>query len=79
VYIGDIEKFSKEKGGLHKKFKLDGSIATSNMTLFNMNSMICRYKSPFQVLQDFFEVRLMMMFTWIDYKKVVTDQINRIS
>jgi hypothetical protein len=62
VFTGDVKKCSKA-GGLHKKFKLDGSIATSNMTMFDLNSKICRYKSPLQILQDFFEVCFMMMFT----------------
>jgi hypothetical protein len=61
AHTGDIKKCSK--GGLHKKFKLDSSIATSNMTMFDINSKICRYESPLQVLQDFFEVCIMMIIT----------------
>ena len=34
----------KEKGGLQKKFKLDGSIATTNMMMFDMNSIIRKFE-----------------------------------
>lgn len=41
---GEIEKGEKERGGLQKKFKLDGSIATTNMMMFDMNSIIRKFE-----------------------------------
>jgi hypothetical protein len=41
---GELEKGEKEKGGLQKKFKLDGSICTTNMMMFDMNSTIRKFE-----------------------------------
>lgn len=41
---GELEKGGKEKGGLQKKFKLDGSICTTNMMMFDMNSTIRKFE-----------------------------------
>ena len=39
-----IIEFSGEKGGLMKKFKLEGSVATSNMNMFDLNSQIRKFE-----------------------------------
>jgi DNA topoisomerase-2 len=55
------EKFAEiyhSPGGLHKKFKLDGSLATSNMNLFDRNQMIRKFASPEDIMASFFDVRL---------------------
>ena len=33
-----------EKGGLYKKFKLESSVATSNMHMFDMHSMMHKFE-----------------------------------
>ena len=45
-------------GGLQKKFKLDGSLATSNMHMFDSNSVIRKYETELDVLQSFYDVRI---------------------
>jgi DNA topoisomerase-2 len=56
---GEIEKNgSKEKGILQKKFKLDGSIATTNMMMFDMNGMIRKFENPSEIMEQFYEVRV---------------------
>jgi len=45
-------------GGLAKRFKLESSVTTSNMHLFDTNGMIHKYESPLEILQAFFDVRL---------------------
>jgi DNA topoisomerase-2 len=39
-----IAEICAEKGGLMKKFKLEGSVATSNMHLFDLNSQIRKFE-----------------------------------
>jgi DNA topoisomerase-2 len=46
-----------EKEGLEKKFKLTGSIATSNLVCFDLEGRIRKYESVQQVLCDFFDLR----------------------
>jgi DNA topoisomerase II len=38
-----LVEISNEKGGLMKKFKLEGSVATSNMHMFDLNSQIRKF------------------------------------
>eukprot|EP00045_Choanoeca_perplexa_P019255 m.293934 g.293934 ORF g.293934 m.293934 type:complete len:1458 (-) comp35100_c0_seq1:57-4430(-) len=47
-----------EAKGLHKFFKLDGSLATSNMTLFDSQGRIQKYESAEQIVQEFYDVRV---------------------
>lgn len=54
----NIDAFEKEKNGLHGKFKLTSSLATSNMTLFDSEGHIVKYDSPEQILSSFFDMRL---------------------
>ena len=56
-----MDKFAEiyhSPGGLHKKFKLDGSLSVTNMTLFDHNAMIRKFESPEDILQSFLDVRL---------------------
>lgn len=48
----------KTDSALHRNLKLDGSMATTNMHLFDSNQQIKRYSSPEEVLQDFIKTRL---------------------
>jgi DNA topoisomerase-2 len=53
--IGEIEKCGDT---LQKKFKLDGSIATTNMMMFDMNGMIRKFENPLEIMQQFYDVRV---------------------
>lgn len=53
-----IEEFEKEKDGLHGKFKLVTTISTNNMTLFDSQGKIHRYKTSLDILRMFFHHRL---------------------
>ena len=56
-----MDKFAEiyhSPGGLQKKFKLDGSLSVTNMTLFDHNAMIRKFDSPEEILHSFFDVRL---------------------
>ncbi|XP_042389324.1 DNA topoisomerase 2-like isoform X3 [Zingiber officinale] len=43
--------------GLEKKFKLTTTISTTNMHLFDSNSVIKKYDTPEQILEEFFNLR----------------------
>ena len=47
-----------EDKGLYKFFKLESSLSTSNMVLFDPQGRIKKYESVQDILRDFFDVRL---------------------
>ena len=47
-----------EKGSIFKKFKLEGSVATSNMNLFDISGHIQKYDNTNEILNSFYDVRL---------------------
>ena len=53
-----IDEFEKSKTGLLGKFKLTGSISTSNMHLFNTNGFITKYDAPQSIMKEFYGVRM---------------------
>ena len=53
-----IDGFEKFKGGLNGKFKLQSSISTNNMTLFDDQGKIHKYKTSLDILGMFFHHRL---------------------
>jgi DNA topoisomerase-2 len=53
-----IDAFEKKKNGLYGKFKLTGSLSTSNMTLFDKEGCIARYDKPEDILAAFYDLRL---------------------
>lgn len=53
-----IDRFEKDSKGLIGKFKLSGSLSTSNMHLFNAGGRICKYNNPEEMLLEFFNIRL---------------------
>ena len=53
-----IDAWEKEKGGLYQKFKLNSSISTSNMNLFDTEGRIIKYASPEEILSTFYSLRL---------------------
>ena len=55
----NIDEWEKDaKGGLNAKFKLSGSISTSNMTLFDDEARIIRYETPEDIISAFYVIRL---------------------
>jgi DNA topoisomerase II len=54
----DLDYLEEQPNGLKKFFKLESSITTSNMTMFDEAGTIAQYQSPLQVLSEFYEVRL---------------------
>ena len=53
-----IDEFEKEKNGLYGKFKLTGSISTTNMHLFDSEGKIVKYDAAENIMQSFFSIRL---------------------
>lgn len=53
-----IDAFEKDAKGLMGKFKLNGSLSTSNMNLFDINKRIVKYATPEDIMLEFFFVRL---------------------
>jgi DNA topoisomerase II len=51
-------EIQNEKGGLVKKFKIDTSVSTTNMNLFDLNSQIKKFDGALPILRDFFNVRM---------------------
>ncbi len=54
----DLDKYETEKGGLLAKFKLAGSISTSNMHFFDTDGVITKYQTPEAILIAFYHQRL---------------------
>lgn len=53
------DKFQKALGdGVHKTFKLQSSMSTSCMVLFDHNGVLRRYDSVEEILREFFDLRL---------------------
>ena len=54
-----LDEAEKAPGGLLKKFKLESSMATSNMNFFDSGGVaIERYATPFDICKAFYKVRL---------------------
>ncbi|KAK7026445.1 DNA topoisomerase 2-beta, partial [Halocaridina rubra] len=57
------EKYRKAMDeGLHKVFKLQTSLATSSMVLFDHNGVLRRYETVEDILREFFDIRLKFYF-----------------
>ncbi len=54
----NIDEFEKSKNGLVGKFKLSSTISSTNMTLFDVDGKIHKYKSTVDILRSFFTHRL---------------------
>ncbi|XP_049270629.1 DNA topoisomerase 2-alpha [Rhipicephalus sanguineus] len=53
------DKLAKARGeGLHKAFKLQTSITTSSMVLFDSKGVLRTFRTPEDILRDFFATRL---------------------
>lgn len=47
-----------DDAALQKRLKLEASVSTSNMHLFNVQGEITKYDTPLAVLEEFFPVRM---------------------
>jgi DNA topoisomerase-2 len=69
-----LVEINNEKGGLMKKFKLEGSVSTTNMNLFDLNGQIRKYESPVNVMKDFFQVRLQL---YVRRRSVLCNKLDK--
>jgi DNA topoisomerase II len=53
-----IDEFEKSKGGLMAKFKLNSTVSTSNMNLFDTGGKIRKFKSAEDIMSSFYAIRL---------------------
>jgi DNA topoisomerase-2 len=53
-----IDEFEREKNGLYGKFKLTGTLSTSNMTLFDTSNRLVKYTTPEDIFSIFYDIRL---------------------
>lgn len=53
-----LTEICNENGGLIKKFKIDGSTATSNMHAFDIDSKIVKYGRASDIMNSFYETRV---------------------
>jgi DNA topoisomerase-2 len=53
-----LDGFEKGKDGLMGKFKLNSSVNTGNMNLFDPEKHIVKYATPVDIMTEFFQVRL---------------------
>jgi DNA gyrase/topoisomerase IV subunit A len=58
----NIDTFEKGKDGLLGKFKLATSISSTNMTLFDLDGKIHKYKTTVDIIRSFFSHRLEFYF-----------------
>eukprot|EP00058_Branchiostoma_floridae_P013136 XP_002598624.1 hypothetical protein BRAFLDRAFT_67020 [Branchiostoma floridae] len=75
VSMTEEQLMKAEAAGLHKVFKLQSNIASTNMVLFDHNGCLRTYNSVHQILQEFFDLRLQwflnclfvvcLLFLWV--------------
>ena len=70
---GKLQEIEKNEG-IEKFFKLTSNIATSNMVLFDEHGKLKKYTSIYEILQEFYEIRLRY---YGERKKYLISQKNR--
>ena len=69
-----------ERAGLRKKLKLDGSVSTSNLVLFDEEGKLRKYSGAKHILNDFCEVRLEYYERRKDYMiETLANDVSRLS
>lgn len=53
-----LEEVINDKGGLKKKFKLETTVSTSNMHMFDNNGVIKKFDGPLDILYAFYSIRI---------------------
>eukprot|EP00604_Paraphysomonas_vestita_P002078 CAMPEP_0174819746 /NCGR_PEP_ID=MMETSP1107-20130205/3173_1 /TAXON_ID=36770 /ORGANISM="Paraphysomonas vestita, Strain GFlagA" /LENGTH=901 /DNA_ID=CAMNT_0016033833 /DNA_START=245 /DNA_END=2951 /DNA_ORIENTATION=- len=51
-------EINNESGGLVKKFKIEGSTATSNMHVFDVEGKITKFEKADDIMKSFYEIRM---------------------
>ncbi|XP_074594047.1 DNA topoisomerase 2-alpha-like [Brevipalpus obovatus] len=69
ITLGDQNMRKAEEQGMHKYFKLQTTLSTSSMVLFDSKGCLRRFDSPDDILKEFFEVRLDFYNRRKEYKK----------
>ncbi|KAK3082863.1 hypothetical protein FSP39_007418 [Pinctada imbricata] len=74
------EKLSQiEQTGLHKVFKIQSSLTTSSMVLFDHLGCIKKYNNAMEIMREFFDVRLQYYHKRKDYLEgLLTAESNRL-
>ncbi|CAM9132193.1 unnamed protein product [Discosporangium mesarthrocarpum] len=54
----DIDSLESEQDGLVKFFKLESTVNTSNMVLFDRYGQLVKYDSPQHIMEDFYDLRM---------------------
>ncbi|CAG2117077.1 unnamed protein product, partial [Medioppia subpectinata] len=60
-FVVDLSEANLRKsldGGIHKTFKLQSSLSTTSMVLFDHLGCLRRYETPDQILKEYFPIRL---------------------
>ena len=70
----NIDGFEKGKDGLMGKFKLSTTISTNNMTLFDVDGKIHKYKESVDILRLFFNHRLEF---YVKRKDMLLDKMRK--
>ena len=53
-----LQECIDDKNGIYRKFKLETTVSTSNMHLFDLNSTIHKYDNATDILYAFYDVRI---------------------
>lgn len=70
----NIDSFEKFKGGLNGKFKLSTTISTNNMTMFDDQGKIHKYKTSLDILRMFFHHRVQF---YIKRKSMLLEKMSK--
>ena len=64
---GKLEEIKKEENGIEKTFKLTCTLSTTNMHLFNSKEKLTKYNSIPEIIDSFYDCRLIMYQQRKDY------------
>jgi DNA topoisomerase-2 len=64
---GKLEELKKEENGIEKTFKLSCTLSTTNMHLFNAQEKLTKYNSIPEIIDSFYDCRLIMYQQRKDY------------
>ena len=64
---GKLEEVKKEENGIEKTFKLTCTLSTTNMHLFNSQEKLTKYNSIPEIIDSFYDCRLIMYQQRKDY------------
>ncbi|KAK9768521.1 DNA topoisomerase 2 [Basidiobolus ranarum] len=74
IELSEEKMREAEAVGLEKKFKITNYISTSNMVCFDKDLKIKKYQSPEEIIEEFFEVRLIY---YVKRKEWLLSQLNQ--